>query len=140
MTQVGPGDDGRFGVVWLSRAVVLAVHEEQLAEHGGAVGLRDAALLDAALHRPKNLAAYGDPPADLPALAAAYAFGIARDHPFMDGNKRTSLVAAETFLALNGLALDVDDVELLTTWLALADGTLTEAALATWLRRRCREM
>lgn len=134
MSQDGPG------VVWLSRAVVLAVHEEQLVEHGGAAGLRDTGLLEAALHRPRNLAAYGEPPPDLAALAAAYAFGIARDHPFADGNKRTSLVAAETFLALNGLALDVDDVALLATWLALADGTLTETDLAAWLRARCRAM
>lgn len=136
MTEGGPP----LGIIWLSRAVVLAMHEEQLAEHGGAVGLLDPGLLDAALSRPRNLAAYGDPPPDLTALAAAYAFGIARDHPFTDGNKRTSLVAAESFLELNGIVLEVEDVELLTMWLALADGTLSEAELAGWLRERCREM
>lgn len=140
MTEDAAGGGPRPGIVWLSRAVILAVHDEQLAEHGGAVGLRDAGVLEAALDHPRNLAAHGDPLPDLAALAAAYAFGIARDHPFTDGNKRTSLVAAETFLALNGVALVADDGELLMTWLALAAGTLTEADLAAWLRERCQAM
>lgn len=123
-------------VVWLSKAVVLAAHEEQLAEHGGAVGLRDDGLLEAALARPQHLLAYGQPAPDIPALAAAYAFGIARDHPFADGNKRTSLVVAETFMLLNGVELTAGDAELLGVWLELAEGRLEEEVLAAWLRER----
>jgi death-on-curing protein len=120
--------------VWLNRDVVIAVHEEQLAEHGGSAGIRDEGLLDSALMRPVNLAAYETP--DLAALAAAYAFGLARNHPFVDGNKRTSLVAAETFLILNGVTLDAEDTELLLTWQNLAAGALGEDELAAWLRER----
>lgn len=123
-------------VIWLSKAVVLAAQEEQLAEHGGAVGLRDDGLLEASLARPKHLLASGDPKPDIPALAAAYAFGIARDHPFTDGNKRTSLVVAETFMLLNGVELTAGDAELLEVWLELAEGRLEEEALAAWLRGR----
>jgi death-on-curing protein len=122
--------------VWIGDAVVRAIHEAQLAEHGGAAGVRDEGLLASALARPRTLAAYGEPPPDLAALAAAYAFGIARNHGFVDGNKRTSLVVTEAFLRLNGQALVASDAEIVTTWLALADGTLDEAALAAWLRTR----
>ena len=87
--------------VWLDPAVLRAVHEEQLAEHGGASGTRDAGLFESALARPENLAAYGAP--DAAALAAAYGWGLARNHPFVDGNKRTAFVATELFLMLNGL-------------------------------------
>lgn len=120
--------------VWLLKSVVLAIHVEQLAEHGGLSGLRDEALLDAALDRPKNLLAYGEP--DIFDLAAAYAFGIARNHAFLDGNKRTSFVAAELFLALNGYGSNADDAECVVTWLALAEGSLSETQLADWLRAR----
>ena len=122
--------------VWIGDAVVLAIHDAQLAEHGGATGVRDEGLLASALARPRALAAYGEPPPDLAALAAAYAFGIARNHGFVDGNKRTSLVVTETFLRLNGKVLAASDPEIVTTWLALADGSLDEAALAAWLRIR----
>src|SRR5437667_1459874 len=95
--------------VWLDSSVFRAVHEEQLAEHGGAVGLRDAGLLESALARPTQLAAYGNP--DVAALAAAYGFGLARNHPFVDGNKRTAFVAVELFLSINGCELAADDAD-----------------------------
>ncbi|CAI9399014.1 hypothetical protein ANOBCDAF_00184 [Pleomorphomonas sp. T1.2MG-36] len=129
-------DATKSTVIWLSKAVVLAAHEEQLSEHGGAVGLRDDGLLESALARPKHLLAYTEPEPDIPALAASYAFGIARDHPFTDGNKRTSLVVAETFMLLNGIELEVGDAELLSTWLQLAAGEISESNLAAWLRER----
>jgi death on curing protein len=119
--------------VWIDPAVVLAVHDEQLAEHGGASGVRDQGLLESALARPRNAAAY-DPEADAAALAAAYAFGIARNHPFVDGNKRTALVALELFLALNGYELQADDAACVEVMLRLAAGDLGEAELAAWVR------
>jgi death on curing protein len=118
--------------VWLDPRVVLAAHDEQLAEHGGAEGVRDIGAFESALGRPRNLAAYGEP--DVAALAAAYAFGIAKNHPFVDGNKRTTLVAMETFLELNGRTLNADDVQCALTILALAAGELSEAELAEWVR------
>ena len=117
---------------WVERAVVLAIHEQQLSEHGGPSGLRDSGLLDSALARPPNLAAYGAP--DIFDLAAAYAFGLARDHPFVDGNKRVSFVVTEVFLALNGYELMASDKDCFAQWMALADGSLKEADLAEWLR------
>ena len=117
---------------WIEQAVILAIHEEQLAEPGGATGIRDSGLLASALARPGNLASYADP--DAADLAASYAFGIARNHPFIDGNKRTAFVAAELFLALNGQALDADDSDCVTHMLALAAGDLDEASFAAWLR------
>lgn len=120
------------GWIWLDRRVMLAVHEEQLAEHGGASGIRDEGMFDSALNRPLNLAAYGDP--DVAALAAAYGFGLARNHPFVDGNKRTAFVAVELFLWLNGQHLVADDASCVLTTLALAAGDLSEDAFADWLR------
>ncbi|KAA0575880.1 type II toxin-antitoxin system death-on-curing family toxin [Azospirillum sp. B21] len=118
--------------VWVSAHVVKAIHDEQLAEHGGPSGIRDAGLLESALARPQNAAAYGGP--DAADLAASYAYGIARNHPFVDGNKRTALVVAELFLDLNGYALLADDASCVVTFLALAEGALSEADLAGWLR------
>lgn len=118
---------------WIERSVVLAAHDEQLAEHGGNPGIRDAGLLESALARPLNLAAYGKP--DAGDLAAAYAFGLAKNHPFIDGNKRTAFVALELFLALNGRELTADDARCVVTMLAVAAGTMTEAMLADWIRR-----
>lgn len=118
--------------VWIDRAVLLAVHDEQLAEHGGAAGLRDAGLFDSALARPLNLAVYGEP--DAADLAASYAVGLAKNHPFVDGNKRTAFVAMELFLALNGWDLTAGDAECVFTMLAVAAGDMDEAALAEWLR------
>jgi death-on-curing protein len=119
--------------VWLLRAVVEAIHDEQLAEHGGGEGLRDAGLLESALGRPRNLAAYGAP--DMAALAAAYGYGIARNHPFVDGNKRTAFVAVELFLDLNGCVLTAGDAECITVMERLADGTVGEQEFADWIRR-----
>lgn len=118
---------------WLPREVLIAVHEEQLAEHGGAVGLRDEGLFDSALARPQQLANYGEP--DAADLAAAYAFGLLRNHPFIDGNKRTGYVAAELFLALNGYAMTASDESATLTTLSLAAGDIDEATFADWLRR-----
>ncbi len=120
------------GWIWLDAQVMLAVHEEQLAEHGGGSGVRDQGLFDSALNRPLNLAAYGDP--DVAALAAAYGFGLARNHAFVDGNKRTAFVAVELFLALNGWRLTADDAACVLTMLALAAGDLREDEFAQWLR------
>jgi len=119
--------------VWVQIDVALAAHDEQLAEHGGAAGVRDMSMLESAMARPLNLIAYEDP--DIADLAASYAFGIARNHPFVDGNKRTAAVVSETFLMLNDHILDCDDVELVTTFLMLAAGELTVEQLADWFRR-----
>lgn len=119
--------------VWIATEVALAAHAEQLAEHGGGDGIRDAGMLDSAMARPQNLAQYGDP--DAAALAAAYAFGIARNHPFTDGNKRTAAVVSETFLMLNGYALGATDAELVVAFVALAAGELGEDELADWFRQ-----
>ena len=113
--------------------MALAAHAEQLAEHGGGDGIRDAGMLDSAMARPQNLAQYGD--SDAAALAAAYAFGIARNHPFADGNKRTAAVVSETFLMLNGYALGATDAELVVAFVALAAGELGEDELADWFRQ-----
>lgn len=118
--------------VWIIKAVVLALHEEQLAEHGGSPGLRDEGLLDSALNRPKNPLLYGNP--DIYDLAAAYAYGIAKNHPFLDGNKRASFVVCEAFLDLNGCDLTAGDEKALLTWIAMAEGTITEPELSQWLR------
>lgn len=118
---------------WLSKALILAIHDEQLAEHGGGTGIRDDGLLDSALARPQNRLAY-DHAADLATLAAAYAFGIAKNHPFIDGNKRTAYVAAELFLELNGVTLTASDQDCVLIVLRLAAGEIGEEALTDWLR------
>ena len=118
---------------WIEESVVWAAHEAQLAEHGGSAGVRDPGLLASALARPLNLAAdNGD--ADAATLAAAYGFGIARNHPFIDGNKRTAFVCTELFLALNGHQLQAEDANCVSTMLALAAGDLPESEFAAWLR------
>ncbi len=121
---------------WLAADVLLAVHEEQLAEHGGAAGVRDLGLFESALARPQNMAAYGDP--DVAALAASYGVGLAKNHPFIDGNKRTAFVAVELFLALNGHELVADDANCVLTMLSVAAGTLDELGFAAWLRTHSR--
>ena len=118
--------------VWVTTDVALAAHAEQLAEHGGGQGVRDERLLDSAMARAKNLAAYGEP--DVAELAATYAFGIARNHPFVDGNKRTAAVVSETFLMLNGFELVATDAELVVAVVDLAAGELSEEELAAWFR------
>lgn len=118
---------------WVAVDVAVAAHAEQLAEHGGGEGVRDMRLLESAMARPQNLSSYGDP--DIAELAAAYAFGIARNHPFVDGNKRTAAVVSETFLALNNYRLNASDAELVVAFVALAAGELSEEEMADWFRR-----
>ena len=118
---------------WVSKAVVLALHEEQLAEHGGSPGLRDEGLLESALGKPQNLLSCGQP--DLADLAAAYAVGLAKNHAFVDGNKRVSNVVTLTFLLLNGSDLKAEDTEQVRVWLAIADGTMSEEHAANWIRK-----
>jgi death-on-curing protein len=125
-------------IVWLEKALVLAIHDRQVAEHGGSAGVRDEGLLESALGRAQQLHAYGDPPPDLADLAAALAYGLARNHPFVDGNKRTAAVCCETFVELNRATIEADDLELFREYLALAEGKLAERDFAAWLRPRMR--
>ena len=119
--------------IWISLELATAIHQRQLAEHGGADGVRDAGLLDSALGKPRHLFAYSDPTPSIPRLAAAYAFGIARNHAFIDGNKRTAYVVCRVFLLLNGYDLTAPPIERYTTFLKLAAGELGEDELAGWL-------
>ena len=123
--------------VWVPLNVVLAIHDEQIAEHGGVRGVRDLAVIDSALARPRNLVAYGKP--DAAALAAAYLFGLCSNHGFLDGNKRTSYVVAETFLDLNGYVMDAPDEAVVNTVLAVASGVMREEQLAKWFRSLVRK-
>jgi death on curing protein len=118
---------------WLSKESVFAMHARQLAEHGGGEGVRDFGLLESALQRPQNKAAYEAP--DVFDLAAAYAYGIARNHPFVDGNKRTALVASRAFLLINGFQITAPKEDRLSTFLALAAGETGENEVASWFRR-----
>ncbi len=124
------------GITWLNRDVIVAIHEAQLAEHGGGAGTRDVGLLASALGRASHMASYGSP--DVFALAAAYGYGISRNHPFVDGNKRTGFVATELFLRLNGFTLLASDADCVLTMLAVAAGELAEDAFADWLRQHAR--
>ena len=117
---------------WLTRQIIIAVHDEQLAAHGGASGLRDEAMLESALDRPRHR--WADQGAGLAELAAAYAFRIARNHPFVDGNKRTSLLALYTFLGMNGVDFDVPEAEAAAMILSLAAGEVDEFGLTRWMR------
>jgi death on curing protein len=119
--------------IWVAESVVWAIHEAQLAEHGGIAGIRNKGLLSSALARPRNLQAYGED-VDAASLAAAYAFGLARNHPFLDGNKRAAFVVMELFLNLNGWILDADDGQCISTMVSVAAGSISEKALANWLR------
>lgn len=119
--------------VWIELRDIVAVHEAQLSEHGGAEGIRDQGALESALARPQNLLAYGDP--DAASLAASYAFGIAKNHSFVDGNKRTAFVALELFLALNGYTLTADDVQCVLIMLGVAESSVSESELADWVRK-----
>ena len=122
-------------IIWIERPLAIAIHERQLAEHGGGIGVRDDNLLDSALARPQQLHTYGDPAPDLAGLAASLAFGLARNHPFVDGNKRTAHVCYRVFLALNGVDLDARDEDKYVSMIALAEGSLSDAEFATWLRQ-----
>ena len=117
---------------WISKRALLLLHDESLAQHGGASGIRDDGLLESALARPENLLAYGSP--DIVELAASYAYGLAKNHPFVDGNKRAAFLATGLFLALNGQRLVVAQAEAAVMVLDLAAGEITEAAFADWLR------
>lgn len=125
-------------IIWITRPLAIAIHERQLAEHGGGAGVREDGLLDSALARPQQLHAYGDPPPDLAALAASLAYGLARNHPFVDGNKRTAHVCYRVFLALNDAELDAGEEDKYVQMIALAEGSLPEADFADWLRRHLR--
>ena len=123
---------------WLKIDRVLAIHQRQIAEHGGTDGVRDIGLLESALARPLNIQAY-EPDANIASLAAAYAFGIVKNHPFLDGNKRTGYVVMETFLVLNGGQLITEPVDKYHTFIALADGSLSEDALAAWIGQNLKD-
>jgi death-on-curing protein len=121
-------------LIWISDGVVLAIHRRQLAEHGGLEGIRDEGLLQSALYRAQNLLAYAESPPDMASLAAAYAYGIVKNHPFVDGNKRTAYVVMRTFLKLNGYDIQASSEEKYHIWIALAAGKLSEEELASWIR------
>ena len=111
-------------LIWIADGVVLAIHRRQLAEHGGLDGIRDEGLLQSALYRPQNLLAYSESPPDVASLAAAYAYGIVKNHPFVDGNKRTAYVVMRTFLKLNGYDIQSSSEEKYQVWISLAEGKL----------------
>ncbi len=123
-------------IKWLLEETVYAIHKRQIAEHGGSDGVRDEGLLLSALARPQNLLAYSEEPPDISALAASLAYGIAKNHPFIDGNKRTALVVARTFLLLNGFNIEAIQEEKYLTFLKLAEGNLSEEELADWIRQK----
>jgi death-on-curing protein len=125
--------------VWVLDEVVLALHDEQLAAHGGLSGIRDRGSVETALARPRNLAAY-EACDDIARLAAAYAYGIVRNHGFADGNKRTALVTADLFLMLNGYELVSSPTENVLAILSLAEGTLSEDELTSWFRRNIKRL
>lgn len=123
-------------IIRINRTLAFSIHDRQLAEHGGGGGVRDEGLLDSALARPQPLHADGDPPPDLANLAASLAFGLARNQPFADGNKRTAAVACEVFILLNGGRLDAEDLDLYPLYLGLSSGVIEESEFADWLRPR----
>jgi len=123
-------------LVWIGESLALAIHDRLLAEHGGSAGVRDHGLLESALARPQQLFAYANPPPDLADLAASLGHGLARNHPFIDGNKPTAAVACETFIMLNGALLLADDLELYPIYIVLSEGSVSEADFAAWLRAR----
>lgn len=123
-------------IKWLLEETVYAIHKRQISEHGGSDGVRDEGLLLSALARPQNLLAYSEETPDISALAASYGFGIAKNHPFIDGNKRTALVVTRTFLLLNGFNLNATQEEKYLTFLKLAEGNLTEEELAAWIKEK----
>jgi len=125
--------------IWISSELALAIHQRQLAEHGGINGVRDPGLLESAMSRPRQRFAYADPTPSIPALAASYAFGVARNHPFLDGNKRTAYVVCRTFLVLNGFDMIAPLEERYTKFLGLAAGEVKEEELADWLKANSRK-
>lgn len=118
---------------WLSRLIVDTLHQEMIREHGGSYGVREAGLIESALSRPRNRWSY-EPGADLAVLAAAYGFGLARNHGYIDGNKRVAFMSLYVFLGLNGLELEVSEIEVVAIMTSVADGSLPEEELAAWIR------
>ncbi len=125
---------------WLLPAAVCAIHGRQIAEHGGEAGLREEGLLESALARPQNLLVYGKPRPDVAALVAAYAFGLSKNHAFVDGNKRVAYVSARTFLLINGWDITATQEEKYLTMLSLAEGNISEEELTNWIRRRLTQL
>ncbi len=125
-----------MNIRWITRDIAMAAHAKSLADHGGSAGVRDDGLLESALARPRNLAAYGEP--GVVELAAALAYGLAKNHPFVDGNKRTAFLCAYVFLGMNGLSLDADEAEAAAIMVDLAAGEVSEADFAQWLKASCR--
>lgn len=121
-------------IIWIEKSLLIALHDRQIAQHGGSAGVRDESLLLSALARPQQLYAYGDPAPDLADLAASLAFGLAKNRPFVDGNKRSAIVSCETFIELNDAELGASDAELYQAILFLAEGKLKETEFAAWLR------
>lgn len=126
-----------MALVWVLRQTILAIHAEQISEHGGLDGLRDEGLLDSALARPKNLVAYNQN-SDAARITASYTYGLAKNHPFMDGNKRVAFISGALFLELNGMELIASDSECVLTIVAVADGAMSEAEVADWFRKNSR--
>jgi death on curing protein len=120
--------------VWVEKTVAIAIHQRQIAEHGGSDGIRDDGLLESALFRPLNQFAYSQP--SIFDLAAAYGYGITQNHPFIDGNKRTSYIVMRTFLRLNGYDINASITEKYLTWIKLADNQISEAELANWIEEK----
>lgn len=120
---------------WITREAAIAFHERQLSEHGGGTGVRDMGLLESALAKPQNLFAYSDGTIDLAAMAASYAYGIATNHPFIDGNKRTALAVSFVFVEVNGARMTASEPDAYTVFLALAAGEVSEDELAAWFRK-----
>ena len=121
--------------IWVSEQLALAIHERQLAEHGGLYGVRDRGLLSSALARPRHILAFSAEPADVAQLAGAYAYGIAKNHPFIDGNKRTAAVVMEAFIRFNGMQLLASNDAMYKAFIQLADSTLSEEEFAEWIRQ-----
>jgi death-on-curing protein len=122
---------------WVRRETVLVLHEQSLVQFGGTAGIRDEGLFDSALGRPQNLFAYGKP--TISELAASYAFGLARNHPFLDGNKRTAFITAVLFLEINGQNFEAEQADAAVQTLGLAAGEVSEAEYAAWLRKNCKK-
>jgi len=125
--------------IWIQKKEVLTAHDRQMAEHGGSVGIRDESLLESALAKPKNVFAYSDE-VSFSRLAASYAFGIARNHPFVDGNKRAALIAAEGFLRYNGFRVIAEKEEKYMAYLKLAEGSLSEEEFTLWIEQHLEKM
>lgn len=121
--------------LWIEKEDIFVIHQQQLATHGGGMGVRDEGLLDSAIARPRQLFSYGDPHPTLIELAASYAYGLAKNHAFVDGNKRTAYVVCRTFLELNGLMLEATPVEKYKTFYGLAAGDVSEEELTKWLKK-----